>query len=232
MTSDWIIDETRLAGEEHLDPDQVERYDEKIPFDPSRELELLSEHGLSEGDTIVDFGTGTGVFALAVAEYCNRVVALDVSEPMLAVVREKVEARGVQNVEIVHDGFVSFEHDGEPASFAFSKNALHHLPDFWKVEALKTVGDTLEPGGIFRLRDLAYSFDPRESHESIERWLEEMSSTDFTEEELHDHFREEFSTYGFLLESMLEEAGFEILESGYSDGFYAEYTCRWRGRSE
>lgn len=232
MTSDWILEETRLAGEDHLDPAQVARYDEKIPFDPSRELELLSGYGLSERDVVVDFGAGTGVFALAVAEYCNRVVALDISEPMLAEVREKVEERDVRNVEIVHDGFVSYEHAGEPASFAFSKNALHHLPDFWKVEALKTVGATLEPEGVFRLRDLVFSFDPWESHEAIESWLEEMESTAFTEEELHTHFREEFSTYGFVLESMLEETGFEIVESAYSDGVYAEYTCRWRGRPD
>lgn len=148
---------------------------------------------------------------------------------MLNVVREKVDTKGIQNIDIVHDGFVNYDHEGSPASFAFSKNALHHLPDFWKVEALKTVGDTLEPGGIFRLRDLVYSFDPWDSHESIESWLERMETTDFTDEELRNHFREEFSTYDFLLESMLEETGFEILDATYSEGIYAAYTCMWQG---
>jgi SAM-dependent methyltransferase len=170
-----------------------------------------------------------GVVSLAIAEYCDRVVAIDISDAMVDVVRKKANEGGVRNVEPVHAGFVSYEHEGDPASFAFSKNALHHLPDFWKVEALKTVGDTLEPDGIFRLRDLVYSFDPRESHDAIETWLAEMESTDFTDEELRTHFREEFSTYGFLLEAMLEETGFEILDSTYSEGFYAEYTCRWQG---
>jgi putative AdoMet-dependent methyltransferase len=225
-----MINERRHAGEEHLDPEQVARYDEKIPFDPSQELELLLELGLDDEDTFVDFGTGTGVVPLAVADYCERVVAIDISETMLDVVREKVDTRGIQNIDIVRDGFVNYDHGGDPTSFAFSKNALHHLPDFWKVEALKTVGDTLEPGGIFRLRDLVYSFDPRDSHESIESWLERMEKTDFTHEELRNHFREEFSTYDFLLESMLEETGFEILDSSYSEGIYAAYTCTWQGK--
>lgn len=231
MTNQWLIDERQHAGEEHLDPEQVAQYDEKIPFDPSKELELLHEYGLSEADTVVDFGTGTGVFPIAISDYCARVVAVDVSETMLDVLRERIETEGIENVEVVHDGFVGYEHDGEPASFVFSKNVLHHLPDFWKVEALKTVGETLEPGGIFRLRDLVYSFDPGESHEEIESWLDGMESTSFTEEELYAHFREEFSTYDFLLESMLEETGFEILDSTYSAGFYAAYTCRWTGDS-
>lgn len=230
--ADWMIDEKRHAGEEHLDPAQVARYDEKMEFDPSPELALLLDQGLTEEDTVVDFGTGTGVIPLTVADYCDRVVAIDISDTMLEVFREKVEDEGVQNIEIVHDGFVSYEHEGEPASFAFSRNALHHLPDFWKVEALKTVGDTLKPGGIFRLHDLVYSFDPSDSTEEITAWIEWMKSTDFTEEELRDHFRKEFSTYGFVLESILEETGFEILDSAYRKGFYAAYTCKWQGNLE
>lgn len=232
MTSDWQRDETRHAGEEHLDPAQVARYDGKAPFDPSGEVDLLREHGLSETDTVVDFGTGTGEFPLAIAEHCERVVAVDPAEPMLEVVRGKLAERDVGNVDVVHDGFVSYEHAGDPAAVVFSKNALHHLPDFWKVEALKTVGETLAPGGVFRLRDLVYSFDPHGSHDAIEAWLAGMESTDFTEAELHAHFREEFSTYGFLLEAMLERTGFEILEASYTDGFYAAYTCRWTGTPE
>lgn len=232
MKSDWIFDEKQHAGEEHLDPEQVARYDEKLPFDPTQELELLVDHGLTAEDTIVDFGTGTGVFPLAAAEYCDRVVAIDISETMLEVVREKIEDTGIQNVEIVHDGLVRYEHEGEPASFAFSKNVFHHLPDFWKIEALKTVGNTLKPGSIFRLHDLVYSFDLQDSTEEIESWLAARKSTAFTEEEIHDHFREEFSTYDFLFEPMLQEAGFEILDSTYREGFYAAYTCKWQGDRE
>ena len=230
MSPEWRIDERRHAGEEHLDPKEVARYDEKIPFDPSGELDLLSDLGLSEEDTLVDFGAGTGVMALAAAPHCGRVVAVDVSEPMLDHAREKARTRTQDsNVEFVHDGFVGYEHEGEPAAFAFSKNALHHLPDFWKVEALKNVGATLESGGILRLRDLVYSFDPAESHDAIESWLDGMAETTFTEAELQAHFREEFSTYDVLMERMLEEAGFEIVDAEYRDGFYAAYTCRWPG---
>lgn len=229
MTREWIIDEHRHAGEEHLDPAQVARYDEKLPFDPVPELELLVEQGVTEEDTVVDFGTGTGVFPLAAADYCDRVIAVDISDTMLDVVREKIEATGVQNVDIVHDGVVSYDHEGDPASFAFSKNTFHHLPDFWKLEALQTVGNTLESGGIFRLHDLVYSFDPMDSTEEIETWLAARESTAFTREELYNHFREEFSTYGFLFEPMLEEIGFEILDATYREGFYAAYTCKWKG---
>lgn len=230
MTPEWFIDEHQQAGEEHLEDNQVARYDEKIPFDPSDEIELLREHGLSVEDTVVDFGTGTGVFPVAVAEYSARVVAVDVSETMLEAARKKAKASGVENIEFVHDGTVSYNHEGDPASVVFSKNALHHLPDFWKVEALKTIGETLKSGGLFRFRDLVYSFDPVDSHENIEAWLDRMDPTLFTSKELNNHFSEEFSTYDFLMEPMLERTGFEILDASYRDGFYAAYTCKWEGR--
>lgn len=230
MGSGWMIDEKRHAGEEHFDAEEVARFDQKMPWDPSDDIEILLEFGLSAEDTIVDFGTGTGVFPLAAAEYCNRVVALDVSEPMLDVVRGKIEDSDVRNIDIVHDGFLSYDHQGSPASFAFSKDSLHHLPDFWKVEALKNVGKTLEEGGILRLRDFVFSFDPQNSLDEIETWIAEKGeSTMFSDEEIHRHFREEYSTYGFLLESMLERVGFEILDTTYEGGFYAEYISRWTG---
>lgn len=230
MGSGWMIDEKRHAGEEHFDADEVARFDQKMPWDPSEDIEILLEFGLSAEDTIVDFGTGTGVFPLAAAEYCNRVVALDVSEPILDVVQGKIEVSDVQNVDIVHDGFLSYEHQGSPASFAFSKDSLHHLPDFWKIEALKNVGKTLEEGGVFRLRDFVFSFEPQNSRDEIETWItEKEESTIFSDEEIHRHFREEYSTYGFLLESVLDRVGFEILDTTYEGGFYAEYISRWTG---
>ena len=226
MNNTWMFDEKAHAGAEHVDPKQVADYDEKIPFDPSTEIDLLKELGLSEADTIVDFGTGTGSFPLGVADHCDRVVGVDVSASMLDVAREKITAHGITNVELVHEGWLSYEHSGPSPSFVFSKNTLHHFPDFWKVEALKTVADILDTGGIFRLRDLVFSFDPAESNEAIATWLEGMETTQFTDEELHRHVRQEFSTYGFILESLLEQTGFEMLDATYRDGFYASYTCR------
>lgn len=233
MKSEWEFNEKQHAGEEHLEPEEVAQFDEKMPFDPSTEVDTLLEYGLSEDDTIVDFGAGTGVFSLAIAEYCDRAVAVDVSATMLDLIHTKLEKTGIQNVETVNDGFLSYNHQGDTASYAFSKDALHHLPDSWKIEALKNIGATLEHGGIFRLRDFVFTFEPQESQGKIEDWINEnKESTVFTDEDICVHFREEYSTYGFLLEPMLERVGFEILEAKYVDDFYAEYICQWQGGHE
>lgn len=137
MTQEWRFDEHHHAGEEHLDPAQVARYDEKLPFDPTSELEHLVDQGLTEEDTVVDFGTGTGVFPLAAADYCDRVVAIDVSEPMLDVAREKVDEAGVNNVDIVHDGVVSYEHEGAPLRLRSQKTYCITSLTFGKLKRSK-----------------------------------------------------------------------------------------------
>jgi ubiquinone/menaquinone biosynthesis C-methylase UbiE len=226
----WWLDETRHAGREHFDAEHARRYDAKEDAQAAGELALLTGLGVAgPGCCVVDIGTGTGQFALAAAAVCERVVAVDVSPVMLARLREKAEGRaGV--VEVVEAGFLSYEHSGPPADAVYSRFALHHLPDFWKALAIARVGSMLRPGGVFRLWDVVYSFAPEEAGERIEAWIAATVGSDvergWTRAELAEHVRDEHSTFTWLLEPMIERAGFEIADAGYSaDGMLARYVC-------
>lgn len=231
----WSLDELAYAGEEHLDPAYVTIYDRKSATDTTEDLEVLRAHGLDENSVIVDLGAGTGTFALAVAPLCRRVVAVDVSPAMLTYMRAQAEQHGISNLEVVHAGFLSYEHQGDPADVVYSRNALHHLPDFWKALALKRVAQMLRPAGILRLHDLVYDFNPDEAPQHIEAWLanaRERPEDGWTRAELETHVREEHSTFSWLLEPLLERAGFEIREATYRPSkTYAAYTCLRRQHS-
>ncbi len=226
---DWALDELAYAGDEHLDPEYVTTYDRKAATDPTEDLTLLGSLGLGESSVIVDLGAGTGTFALAAAPLCQRVVAVDVAPAMLATMSANVEQLGLTNVEVVRAGFLSYEHRDAPADFVYSRNALHHLPDFWKALALKRIADMLGPGGVLRLHDLVFSFEPHEAESAIEAWLagaRERPEDGWTRSELETHVREEYSTFSWLLEPMLERAGFRIQQVDYRPSrTYAAYTC-------
>jgi SAM-dependent methyltransferase len=227
----WTFDEFARAGDEHLDPDYVEGYDRKAQVDPEIDLGILRSLGLNRESTLVDFGSGTGTLAVVAASLCKRVIAIDVSAPMVQYLHERVARLGLTNVDVVHGGFLSYRHQGAPADFAYSRNALHHLPDFWKVDALRRIGATLRLGGIFYLRDLVYSFNPAEVEEVIEGWLARAPvcpEEGYTASELARHVRTEYSTYSWLLEPMLERAGFEIRDTDYSSNVFASYICAKR----
>jgi SAM-dependent methyltransferase len=225
----WLFDELGHAGGEHVDPAYVATYDSKAQADPSDDLASLLSLGLGHSGALVDFGAGTGTFTLAAAEVCRRVVAVDVSSPMLDRLRGSAARLGLANVECVQSGFLTYEHQGAPADFAYSRNALHHLPDFWKAFALQRVAATLRSGGVFYLRDLVYSFDPKDAERVIEAWLSqapERPDRGYTASDLATHIRDEYSTYGWLLEPMLERAGFEIRDAEYSASqVFAAFTC-------
>jgi ubiquinone/menaquinone biosynthesis C-methylase UbiE len=230
-TKDWFFDEVAHAGREHLDPDYVAAYDRKARSDAvaAEEVVLLRNLGLNGRSTLVDLGAGTGALALAAAPHCRRVVAVDASSTMLDVLRAKTVERTVDNVEAVQAGFLSYAHQGDAPDFVYSRNALHHLPDFWKALAIERIAEFLKPGGTLRLRDLVFAFDPREGDRFIEAWLAsaaERPDEGWTRSELEEHLREEHSTFSWLLEPMLERAGFEIREASYGSArIYTAYTC-------
>lgn len=215
------FDERAHAGPEHLDSDYVARYDAKTQLDVDEHIELLRVHGLRKDATLVDLGAGTGLLAAAAAPYCRRVVAVDPSPAMVAAIR----ARGLEAVEA---GFLTYEHRGDPPQVVYSRNALHHLPDFWKGIALARIHDVLAPGGRFVLQDIAYAFAPAEAERKLEEWFAGAAATPeagWTRAELEEHVRTEFSTYAWLLEALLEQAGFKIVESSYRRDVYGTYVC-------
>lgn len=231
----WMLDEVANAGRENLDPVHVARYDAKEDAGAAGEVALLSGWGLGPGAVVVDIGAGTGQFTLAVAPMCERVVAVDVSPVMLDALRARVEAAGLANVEVVPAGFLSYEHHGPPADCVYSRYALHHLPDFWKGVALARIHRMLRPGGVLRLRDVVYGFDPAEATDRIGAWCatggaEAHVDGDWTRAELEEHVRDEHSTFTWLLEPLIRRCGFTIERAEHSeDGIIAAYVLRAGG---
>jgi len=226
----WLLDETAHAGRENLDASHVARYDAKEDARAADELVLLEDLGLTSESVVVDLGAGTGQFAVAAARACARVVAVDVSPVMLRSLRARVSAAQLANVDVVQAGFLTYEHAGRPADFVYSRNALHHLPDFWKAVALARLRRILRPGGVLRLWDAVYSFEPAAAEAGIEAWCATGGAdveAGWSRAELEEHVRDEHSTFTWLLEPMLERSGFQIEEAEYfGDGAFAKYVAR------
>lgn len=227
--SGWRLDERAYAGLEHLDAGYVARYDAKSGVDADDELALLLANGLDSQTTLVDLGAGTGRLAVVAAPHCRRVVGVDPSPAMLGVARDRATAAGLANVVFVNAGFLTYRHEGERPRLVHSRNALHHLPDFWKGVALARVHDVLARGGVFILRDLVFSFEPHEADARIEAWLAGAAASPaagWTRAELEEHVRTEHSTFSWLLEPLLEHAGFDIVDAEHRRGAYSTYVCR------
>ena len=223
-TAGWYPVEREHAGPEHLEADYVAGYDAKTGLDLEDALGLLRRQGLRADTTLLDLGCGTGLLAAAAASEVGRVVGVDPSPAMLGVARSRSDT-----VEWVEAGFLTYDHEGAPPQLVHSRHALHHLPDFWKGVALARIHDLLAPGGAFVFRDLVYDFEPADADRRIEEWLAGAAPTPaqgWTRAELETHVRDEHSTFAWVHESLLEHAGFEIVERDVRGGIYATYVCR------
>jgi ubiquinone/menaquinone biosynthesis C-methylase UbiE len=148
----WQYNEMRQIGTDYADAAEVQAYDsrmQKLRNVKEETKSIISSLGLASDQTILDLGTGTGDFALAAAQRCARVFAVDVSPAMLDFARRKAEMRGIKNIEFHQAGFLTYEHRGEPLNAVVSQLALHHLPDFWKLIALKRIFAMLKEGESF-----------------------------------------------------------------------------------
>ena len=116
------------------------------------------------GDRVVDLGAGTGLLSLALAPHVERVVALDLSEPMLIRLQHNALQRGLRNVTTRTADLRTIPLPDESVTLAVSNYAFHHLDDNGKELALAEVRRVLAPGGRLVVCDMMFrlSLAPRD----------------------------------------------------------------------
>ena len=225
----WQYDEFKPVGRDYGSQSEVDVYDSShadfrdIKAESNRVLDTL---GIKRGDTIIDFGSGTGTFAIEAARRGARVYAVDVSQAMLARAKVKASGEGVPGIEFHHAGFLTYEHPGNPVDAIVTTFAFHHLPDFWKGIALKRINRMLKQAGQLYIHDVIVA-DPC-ALENIALFIDkqEKAGGDFLREDAKEHFRDEYSTYDWVMDGLLSRAGFSITSKHMDGGVIGTYLCR------
>lgn len=225
----WLYDEFKQIGTDFSSQETVEAYDQMMQKIRDMKLEaedIFSRIQIDDSSSVIEIGCGTSEFALAAAERCARVYAVDISQAMLDYSRRKTEARGVDNIEFIRGGFLTYEHSGEPVDAVVSQIALHHLPDFWKAVALRNVWNMLKDGGRFYLRDTVFACGLDNYAETFDNWIADSAeSAGEMVRSVTGHIREEFSTWDWIMEGLLKQAGFTIESADYHNNLLAIYVC-------
>jgi SAM-dependent methyltransferase len=109
---------------------------------------LLTRLRLAGGESVLEIGCGTGALTMPMAAAVGesgRVVAVDISEPMLGAARQRVDERGVANVALLLGDAQIF--DFEPAAFdvAASRMGVMFFAD--PTAAFRNIRGALKPYG-------------------------------------------------------------------------------------
>ena len=227
----WQYDEAKSCGVNYNSLWQARIYDRRHrgfrDYDKEAK-EIIALLGLDTDGTVLDMGCGTGAFAINAAGYFRKIYAVDISNAMLRRARRKAKKDKLVNIEFRQGGFLSYVHDAEPVDAIVSIAALHHLPEFWKIIALKRLARMVKTGGKLYINDVVFSFDMTDYESFIKGFIRSMTDRmgDQMKKELETHFRQEYSTFSWIMEGLLEKADFIIEKADYREGFFATYLCK------
>lgn len=105
---------------------------------------------VKEGMTVIDIGCGPGMFTLAMAQMVGdigKIIAVDIQQEMLDLVRTKAEQRGLLSRIRFHRAEPEQLGVGEKADFVLSFYMVHEVPD--RDAFLNEVRGLLKPGGKY-----------------------------------------------------------------------------------
>lgn len=224
----WQYDEFKQVGTDYSEAAEVEIYD--LSHARFRDIEdennvILDTLGIGKNDVLLDFGAGTGSLAVKAALLGARVYAIDVSQAMLDYAKTRSVKSGVSNIVFCHGGFLTYDHQGPAADFIVTTFAFHHLPDFWKGIALNRMHRMLKPGGQLYIHDVI--LEEQHPIEDIAALIEKLAAAggNLLREDTERHFREEYSTYDWVMEGLLQRSGFAIKSKKIQDGAMGTYLC-------
>ena len=222
----WQWNEIQQVGTDYSDVAEVERYEQRMgEFRnlPAEDAAILATLGLPQGSHILEIGTGSGHFARAAAQAGYRVTALDVSPAMLQYAEDRAKSENLTGIGFHHAGFLTFT--GASATFdaAVSVAVLHHLPDLWKSIALQNIHRVLKPGGKFLLCDVVFSSKDRDPSPQFTAFIHAVPAG--MREATIGHIAKEYSTLDWIMEGLLERAGFQIERMVNTHAPLIQYQC-------
>jgi 2-polyprenyl-3-methyl-5-hydroxy-6-metoxy-1,4-benzoquinol methylase len=188
--------------------------------------------GVKPGWRIADIGCGNGILACEAALMGAEVDAIDISPAMLALAEIQAKDRKVA-IRTQPAGLLSFDYQPDSYDLIVSEFALHHLPDFWKSVALARIFAALKPGADFYLRDIVFVSAPDGVERGVGEWADfSIKNHDFDRDSVITHMRDEYSTFGWVIERMLTDVGFTLVSADYHAPLHGTYLSRKPGRGE
>ncbi|MSQ07024.1 MAG: class I SAM-dependent methyltransferase [Dehalococcoidia bacterium] len=143
----------------------------------------------------VDLGTGAGFTAFAMSECAGRVVATDLTRPMLEQARRLGQERKLGNLSLVQTPAEALPFAGESLDLVTCRVAFHHFTNL--EQALDEVRRVLKPGGALVVAD---SVSPED--DAVSRWMNDV--------ELRRDFSHMHNRKVSQWETMLAERGLTI----------------------
>lgn len=138
---------------DQFDPKHARRLEDPARLEALPQSSVVELLRLTGAETVVDYGAGTGIYTVAVAEALpdGRLFALEALPQLAELLREKLTPELADRICLSEDGDNVVPLDDGQADRVVMVDVLHHLYD--QPEALEEVSRVLRPGGLFVVVD-------------------------------------------------------------------------------
>lgn len=224
----WYYDEYKSCGVDYSSIEQIKQYDANHSqfrnFD-NEAKEIINDLLLNDNSIVADIGCGTAAITNAIAQKVKKIYAFDVSKQMIEYARHRYPE--TINIEYICSGFLGLQNYDLEVDAAYTKMALHHLPDFWKQIAFRNLSYILKHGGKLLYVDVIFSGDIDSIENKIIRWIDTFKKQigEKSANEVEIHIKEEFSTFDWVIEKMLTDTHFTINNKVNHDDMIIKYIC-------
>ena len=136
-----------------FDPQHAGRLEDPARLAALPQAAVVSLLRLDGGETVVDYGAGTGTYTIGMAEAVpdGRVIAVEALPRLAEVLRAKLTPELIDRLEVVETDSNSVPAPDGVADRVVMVDVLHHLYD--QPEALAEVTRLLRSGGLFVVVD-------------------------------------------------------------------------------
>jgi ubiquinone/menaquinone biosynthesis C-methylase UbiE len=161
----------------------AKRYDTEERMELAKVIvkEVRPELQNSKSNSLIDYGSGTGLVSLELADLVDSILLVDSSEQMLEVAKAKISHKGITNSKVRYSDFTQ-ETPELKADIVLMSLVLLHIPDTKKI--LQELFNILNDGGKLIIID----FDKNDkinhpkvhngfSHEELKKSLSEVGFT-------------------------------------------------------
>jgi ubiquinone/menaquinone biosynthesis C-methylase UbiE len=159
---------------------------------------MVEAAALSGSERVLDVATGAGHSAFALAPYAQEVVALDITQEMLAVAQQVANERQLHNIRFLEGNAQELPCADASFDVVACRHAAHHFPDLQ--QAVREWARVLKPGGKLVLVDAIAPKEPE-----IDAFLNEIETLR-DPSHVRNHRYSEWS-------SILEEVGLSVVST-------------------
>ncbi|MCT4620156.1 MAG: class I SAM-dependent methyltransferase [Marinisporobacter sp.] len=107
----------------------------------------ITKKYLKHTDVVLDYACGTGITTIELSEDVKKVCAIDISEDMISIARNKSKKNGISNIEFDVADIYNEKLKKNSFDVIMAFNILYFIKDIDKV--LNRINELLKPNGIF-----------------------------------------------------------------------------------